>query len=87
MSHKQVRPASGRKRRLDPATTAGDSNALAGDRLNPRPRTRLRLFAQFPPQALFAAIHRATARAIDATTSTGGTALAFNRRRRAPGAP
>lgn len=85
MTHKQLRPASGRKRRLAPATPASAGEPAAIDRLNPRARSRFRLFAQFPPQSLFAAINRAASRAFADPRVASGTELASCRRRRAAG--
>lgn len=87
MLSQQFRPSLGKSCHSGSAVFAeakpGSRAALA---LAP-PKRRERLFAQFPPAALFAVISRAACRCQFRSASASGTALANGRRWRALGGP
>jgi len=87
MSDLQNRPTIGKNCRFAPAAFAGAS-AESFDRGSlHRARSRLPLFAQFPPAALFKAIGRAVSRRSRDKLLASGTVLATGRLWRARGGP
>ena len=87
MNDPQNRPAFGKNGRVPAAEIAGRSDGSHAAFTNSRRRSRLPLFAQFPPAALFTAISRAVARRAVSRQPASGTAIAIGRPGRAMGGP
>jgi hypothetical protein len=87
MRNMQNQPPSGRICRSAPARVAGRGGAAMVSQLAARTHRKIPLFAQFPPAALFKAIHRAVSRRAVMRQLPAGTALANSRLWRAAGGP
>ena len=87
MNDPQNRPASGKIGRSLSAEFAGRPSGSTAASSGGRQRSRLPLFAQFPPPALFKAIGRAVARRAIARQPASGTVIAIARSGRALGGP
>jgi hypothetical protein len=77
MNDPQNRPAFGKNGRVPAAEIAGRAIGSSAASASGRQRSRLPLFAQFPPAALFTAISRAVARRAVARQPASGTAVAM----------
>ncbi len=87
MNEPQNRPAFGKNGRTPAAEFAGRPIGSSASLASGRQRSRLPLFAQFPPAALFKAIGRAVARRSVARQPASGTVIAVGRPWRAIGGP
>jgi hypothetical protein len=87
MNDPQNRPAFGKIGRTPAAEFAARPIVSSAATPSGRQRSRLPLFAQFPPAALFKAIGRAVARRAIARQPASGTVIAIGRPGRATGGP
>ena len=87
MAYMQNQPSIGKNCRSASARIAGPIAAPALHPPNLRTRSRLPLFAQFPPASLFKAIGLAVSRRAVARQVASGTAIANGRLWRVAGGP